>query len=87
MEKKTTSCLVLAFGLMIILVQNASASSSDDITCEEDLTQLLTCNPYFLGIGPSPSPICGKGVQIYRNKQTPLQYVVSHDALWSGDVK
>ncbi|KAK4594279.1 hypothetical protein RGQ29_018102 [Quercus rubra] len=63
MEKKTMSCLVLAFGLMIILVLNSSASPSDGITCEEALTQLITCNPYFLGIGPSPSPICCKGVQ------------------------
>ena len=57
------SCLVLAFGLMIILVLNARASPLDGITCEEALTQLITCNPYFLGFGPSPSPICCKGVQ------------------------
>nr|XP_023906000.1 non-specific lipid-transfer protein A-like [Quercus suber] len=63
MEKKTMSCLVLAFGLMIILVVNASASPSDGITCEEALTQLITCNPYFLGSVPSPSPIRCKGVQ------------------------
>ena len=65
MEKNTMSCLVLASGLMIILVLSASASASpsNGITCEEALTQLITCNPYFLGFGPSPSPICCEGVQ------------------------
>ena len=63
MEKKTLSCLVLAFGLIIILVINASASPSDGITCEEALTQLISCNPYFLGFSQLPSPICCKGVQ------------------------
>ena len=57
------SCLVLAFGLINILVLNASASPLDGITCEEALTQLITCNPYFLGFGQLPSPICCKGVQ------------------------
>ena len=64
MEKKILSCLVLAFGL-IILVLNASASASaaDGITCEEALTQLITCQPYFLGFGPTPSPTCCKGAE------------------------
>ena len=63
MEKNTMSCLVLALGLMIILVLSASASPSNGITHEEALKQLISYNPYFLGFGPSPSPICCEGVQ------------------------
>jgi len=47
------SCLVLLFGLMIIMVLNASANAADGITCEEALTQLITCQQYFLGNGPT----------------------------------
>ncbi|KAM4080111.1 hypothetical protein ACJW30_09G166100 [Castanea mollissima] len=63
MEKKIMSCLVLAFGLMIILVLNASASGADGITCEEALTQLITCQPYSLGFGTRPIPTCCKGAE------------------------
>ena len=61
------NCLVLAFGLIIILVLNAIASPSDGITCEEALTQLITCNPYFLGFGPALYVV--KVYKMYRNKQ------------------
>ncbi|KAK7856235.1 non-specific lipid-transfer protein ap10 [Quercus suber] len=63
MEKKIMSCLVLASGLMIILVLNASASAADGITCEEALTKLAPCQPYFLGFPfiPTPGPTCCKG--------------------------
>ncbi|XP_030927964.1 non-specific lipid-transfer protein A-like [Quercus lobata] len=63
MEKKIMSCSVLAFGLMIILVLNASATAADGITCEEALTQLITCQPYFLGFGSKPSRTCCKGAE------------------------
>ena len=70
MEKKMMGCLALAFGLMI-LVLNASASPSNDITCQAAITDLMPCQPFLVGSGPAtPSFTCCEGAQNILNQAT-----------------
>ena len=70
MEKKMMRCLALAFGLMI-LVLNASASPSNDITCQAAVTDLMPCQPFLVGFGPAtPSFTCCEGAQNILNQAT-----------------
>ncbi|KAB1201377.1 hypothetical protein CJ030_MR0G003838 [Morella rubra] len=45
----------LAFGLMV-LVLNATASTTDDITCADAVKALLPCQFFLVGTGPPTAP-------------------------------
>ena len=62
MENKMMGCAVLAFGLMF-LVLNASGSPSNYLLCNDAITTVKLCQPFFVGSDPSPTGACCVGAQ------------------------
>ncbi|KAB1226318.1 hypothetical protein CJ030_MR1G020551 [Morella rubra] len=69
--EKMMGCTVLAFGLMV-LVLNATASPSNNITCTDVVKALLPCKSFLVGLCVCFKDVAKKlGVNLDRARSIP----------------